>query len=1250
MRKAALLRVLGLAVVLSFASSAAAQVPTGSIAGTVLDPAGLAVSGADITLTNEGTGVVVFRGRTSDQGAYLIPALPFGTYRLEVKMSGFKTSAVSGIKVDAAAQTSVAPVQLELGDVGETITVEAGIAGVQTTHAQITDTVEKRQIESLPLLNRNPLALLGLQAGVNQNARTTTVISGQRTSFSNLTLDGVNIQDNFIRSNALDFSPNLPLLSQVAEFTIGQATAGSESGLGATQVSLVTPAGTNEWHGETFWYHRNNIMRANTWFNNARGIARPKLIQNQLGGNLGGPVWKDKVFVYGYYEAFRLRQQSSQNHTVLTQTARQGLFTFVPTCTTNCPPGVTPGQPQTFNVLAARTDRTLNPNNIVGPFVIDPYVAGLLSQVPTDINNFDVGDSTAALLRNTAGLAFNKRNDRTRDNYGFRGDWIISQNHSVYSTWAWNRDIVDRPDLDGSFTTSPVVKNDDAKKLLSGTWRWTIGPALTNEFRGGFNLAPATFINSTQFASGEPLFGGFNFTNPVVTFRNQGRDTNTYNLSDNLGWAKGNQFMRFGWQSQWVRTTPFNDAGINPTYNIGLSTANPNALAAGHFTSLGGISSADLTRVNALFASLTGQITTASQTFNPTSPTSGFVPGATSKRRLALDTHSIYFTNNWRMHRKFTFNYGLRWDYYAPLDNLDGLFLAPIVPPGSDIITTIRGNPTLDAVGGPTGRRLWNRDLNNFAPSIGFAWDPWGDGKSAVRAGYSVHFVNDEGIRAADNALLTNPGLQTTRQLTLLNTTISAGLPVIATPTFQVPRTLQDNFNLSGIPTNLGAVNPNLRTAYVQDWTLSLQREVGWNTLVELRYVGNKGTKLTRSIDYNQVIIFQNGFFDDFMRARANGFLALSTPANAPGCGTGSAACGVFNPNYNPNLPGSQPLTIFPLLPGGGFLNDTATVRPRIQQGQVGDLAAVYHSNNLFGPIQFAPNILALPTNVLGNVSNSTYHAGIVEVRRRFSRGLSLQANYTFSKGLSDFSGEGQTNFQTFLDNANPRLDKSRVTYDITHAFKANFVYELPFGRGQMWAPGNAVLNKVVSGWNVSSIFTWQSGNPFSIISGRGTLNRQARCGVDYNMCTAESNLTVDEIRNLLGIRKQPGRVYYINPSVINPSGSLAGTAVGEEQLVCNYSSFSGQAFCNQTPGKARGNTPLLGFNGPTLFAWDFGLIKRTPITEGVNFEYRAEFFNILNHPVFFVGDQNINSTTFGQSTSVAVGSRVIQMTVRVIF
>jgi len=284
-----------------------AQVPTGTIAGTVKDSQGFSIPGATVLLTNEGTARTQ-AATTSSRGAFQFTHINFGVYKVEVSKAGFKISVVDKIKLDASTEYSVPPITLEIGAVTDTVTIEADANLVRTAGAELTDTVERTQIEELPILDRNPMNLLELQAGVSQNRHASgvfvTVINGQRQSFSNFTLDGINIQDNYVRSASLDYTPNNLLMSQVEEFTTTTQNAGPQAGVGSSQVSVVTPSGNNNWHGEGFWYYRTTALAANDWFNDANGIGKPNLLQNQAGGMLAGGLSRISCSFTGHMNSF----------------------------------------------------------------------------------------------------------------------------------------------------------------------------------------------------------------------------------------------------------------------------------------------------------------------------------------------------------------------------------------------------------------------------------------------------------------------------------------------------------------------------------------------------------------------------------------------------------------------------------------------------------------------------------------------------------------------------------------------------------------------------------------------------------------------------------------------------------------------------------------------------------------------------------------------------------------------------------
>jgi Carboxypeptidase regulatory-like domain len=1224
-----------------------AQVPTGTIEGTVKDSQGLSVSGATVTLTNEGTARTQ-TDKTSSRGAFQFSYLTVGVFRVEVSKTGFKIFVVNGIKLDTSTEYSVPPITLEVGALTDTVTIEADANVVRTAGAEITDTVERKQIEELPILDRNPMSLLSLQAGVSQNRHASglfvTVIDGQRQSFSNVTLDGINIQDNYVRSASLDYTPNYLVMSQVGEFTTTTQNAGSQAGLGSSQVSVVTPSGTNNWHGEGFWYYRSGALAANDWFNDANGIEKPNLLQNQGGGQIGGPVHKDKLFVYGAYELFRRRQQIPTNTTVLTSASRTGVFQWRADCATSCPSGVTNGSLQSLNLLTLKG------------LSMDPFIGGLLARVPTAINNPSIGDGL-----NTGGYSFNQRDNETRDNTSMRLDWYPAAHHSFSGTYAWNRDVLDRPGsglgLTNTYDAVPPSYNNDKENFLSDAWRWTPSPNFTNEVRFGFDLAPINFLTNQKF--GSFTVSNTLFNNPDQNFFSQGRKSHTWSWQDNASWSHGNHTLNFGIQVQRVTVFAQNYANTLPNLNLDYTlSTNSNLVSSGDFSSQGGITSADLATAKQLLSTLAGLVGSETQTFNVTSRTSGYIPGASDAQNFRYNNWSLYSGDSWKLRRNLTLTYGLRWEYNSPFDERDGLLQFPIVPAGQTIQQTLLSDASLNYFGGNSGRPVYRKDLNNFAPNIGVAWDPFGDGKTSIRAGYSINYVNDELIGAPYNASLSNPGVSVQTGPSYLPSTTIGNPQRIPIPTMS--NTFSGNWaNLYSYNTGISygyAVDPNLRTPYVQQWNLSIQREIGWNSSVTVSYVGNKGTKLYRAIDLNQVTIKNNGFLSAFNLARQNGFTSL-------------AANGVFNPCYTPtgsDCSNRNPNVAYFADNFFGGLLDTpgyaGLISQYMQQGAVGNLADLYHSiaydaAYFSAPVSLAPNQYLRAADLLGNYSSSSYNAGSVEIRRRFRQGLNFQGSYTFSKVFTDYSADtnvGVERFFPYLDNAQPGLERSRANFDLSHAFKANFLYELPVGRGHHWAPSNGVVNKLVSSWIMSSIFTWQSGAPFSIFSGEGTLNRSARSLLTNTAYTAS---TPQQIASQLGTYQSNGEVLLINPKYIGPDGRGAPS----DSVTCTPLVSGG--FCNPQPGSV-GSLPRNAFNGPVFFNWDLGILKGIPITESKNLEFRVEMFNAPNHPTFAVGNSNflvanpgasssdmyINDPNFGVATSTASTPRVIQMGMRFVF
>ncbi|MGH9819627.1 MAG: carboxypeptidase-like regulatory domain-containing protein, partial [Pyrinomonadaceae bacterium] len=549
---------------------------------------------------------------SNSDGGFTVPLLDVGKYTVKVSSKGFKSTTTT-VTIQIAQEYSLS-VQLSVGDVSENVTVTGGADIVNSTNGELSSTLTNRQITELPLATRNPLALILTQAGSASNPSQNTSIDGGRTSSTNITRDGVNIQDNFIRSNATDFSPGRPSVDNVEEFTL-TAQSAVDAGFGSAQVNFVTPRGGNQFHGAGWEYNRNSAVGANSWFANAGGnylatdkavvngfrqageeiSPRPFRNRNQYGVKVSGPIIKDKLFFFAYGEKLNDIVTASRVQTVLTASARTGIFQYVDaggiTRSVNIfTPGAFTANPATGNAAPTSINSLVN----------STYLTGM-----RDGNSFEAGDGL-----NTTGVRFFQNANQTRDSLTSRLDYDLNSKNNINGVIDYNFEHNLRNDID-LFNPVPDVTQPARNVLYSGGWRYSPTANISNEFRIGriyskpdffrTDAAKSEYYQPILISSPEPQNGG--------VFRNQGRAVKTVNAQDTVSWLVGNHSLRFGVQFQRVAISAYNDAGNLPAYNFGFSANGP-IFSAATLGAAGGapLSSSQQTSAKNLYALLGGLI------------------------------------------------------------------------------------------------------------------------------------------------------------------------------------------------------------------------------------------------------------------------------------------------------------------------------------------------------------------------------------------------------------------------------------------------------------------------------------------------------------------------------------------------------------------------------------------------------------------------------------------------------------------
>jgi hypothetical protein len=1243
--------------------SAFAQRPTGEIRGSVLDPTEAGIPKATLSAKDLATNLV-YNTTSGADGSYVIPNLVPGTYDITVTADGFQKAVISKVVVETG-RTLDLPVRLVVGSTTQVVEVSGTAVALETSSNQIAATIRNDGIKDLPLNGRDTLQFASLTAGYAAGT-----FNGLFQAALNISLDGTNVNDTRNKSGTgYGFSSQVPLrLDAIEEVSV--STSGLEASNaagGAMTIQFMTRRGTTEYHGSVYEEWRNDFLNANTFFNNMQGIRKDKVRLNDFGGNFGGPLkipfvpyFNNKLFFFVNYELSPVPGSANRSVNVMTPEAQSGIYRYMGT----------DGQLHTVNVLQIAAANGY-------PSAIDPTVANTMKVINSTLdkgtllpiaNNFYQQSLTWKIQTNRLTTYPTARLDyQITDKVAWHGSWNLGHNHvdPTGSTY---------PGLPGQAGESKYTNYS-----LSNAVDTTFSPTLFNSAKfgiqssvSGSNIGNSVYQWSSQgdkrVTFGSPIPTPFipNST-PLI------RTNPAYTFSDELSWVKGKHTLKFGGSgiyTHFYENDYYSFSGVL-NYTLGIDATDPinSIFTAANFPYM---SASQLPGTPAqLYATLTGRVRSIQGYENINEKTRQYEKFAPLVYRESYRSWGAFIQDSFRIRPSLTLNYGFRWEFTGVMTNTNNTFMSPKlediwapskVPfqPGVFDATRI---PAIDQ-----RSVTYAPDRVNPAPNFGFAWNPrkvggflgrlLGDSKTVVRGSYGITYF-DEGLNV-DYWVNTNAG--NWRSVSAMpgsefapgSLTLQSPDPtfLVAPPKFTPPfAETQFAFQNYNIGTTAGKSNgegklPTMRNPYVQSWNFGIQREIAPNLSVEARYVGNKTTHKWRLYGVQEINVFENGFLQEFVKAQKN--LAINQAAGV-------------NSFQNRGLAGQVPLPIFeamfgargsqPALSAGSSWTSTTFIN-RLTLGNIGALAnSLFGGNtptyycrlvgNNFGPcadrgynapgpypINFwVPNPYTAESTITNDNSWANYHALQIDVRRRTSGGLTLTGSYTWSKSLSDLSGTNQTlnNYHRTLRDFS--LDKQPVSTDRRHSFRLYGTYDLPFGRGRHFSINNGVLDRILGGWTIGGISTLVSGGPSMLTSGEYTFNYYAWGTPDAGVIL--NGMSLSDLRDKL--LTSPRRV---------ASGAALNLA-DPSLLAADGRANSQYLALPTTPGQFG---QFLYIYGPWYFSFDSSINKQIPITERVRFQIQAEVLNTLNHAEFGLGTLNINSTSFGQTSSSMTSPRNVQL------
>jgi hypothetical protein len=1015
-------------VLLSLSVMAVGQAGTGSIAGVVTDPSGAVVQGAEVTAANSATGATRTVA-TSDSGNYNVTSLVPGIYTVSVEKSGFPKLVFNNVQVSTSLSVPLSA-QFKLGTATESVNVTTDtLAPIETEDSQVSNLVDSARMKALPLITRNPYELVLLSPGTAQanSSLGGFNVNGERERNNNFLLDGVDNNDTSvpgIPGGALAANPE-----STEEFRVITNNFNAEYGrdTGAI-IDVVTKSGTNQFHGNAYWFGRyDKIGGARDWFNPGSSGQRDPYVRNQFGYSIGGPIWKNKTFFFFNQEFQRFRTARTTPAVVPTQAFKDGLFTFS---------GLDDNQQpitRTLDLRQGSTDnQTITANyelfNGAGATDIppDPTMQNLFALYPNP--TFETGDGFSGL--------FFFPNSSQQNSYQATGkiDHHFTNTEAFSFRYGYN-DFKDPnpfnsavlPGNVGAISSKSIAQGGAAN--LNSSFR----PNLINSFTFGWNHIFAGFgcgglnvLDSAfpvdQFGNGTDFtvspFGSLGCGGPGALLSDgQARKTGTVSFSDNLTWVKGAHTLKFGGDFRYV-----DESGDNNFNSRRQSDTRIGTLTGGTFDSASiGVSDPALNDAIASFygfvvTDLQAQFFDKAGTRNPT-----------DNKDFRQREGSFYVQDSWKVRPNLTLNLGVRYQLngvpYELHNNLANLLTDPRTFPV--VFTT---------VGPGTGHQLFNDDYSNFEPRVGFSWDPWRDGKTAIRGSFGI--FHDRVFGNLFGNARGNPPFEQDYSAFALDTIGNAfdtGAFPIAVPQQMPNASVPDGALLAPV-----IFDSHFRNPVTNSWFFGIQRELPGNVVLDVSYVGNSSHHVFRVFDANPP--------DPTRVAELVAF--CSDPENAFGC--------------TPNQVSS--LNLYSgadqgILPFNGVAHNAI--------GRNTFSAALNKSDG-----------------------NANYNAFQTKVTKRFTHGFQMQGSYTWAHSIDDandpiVAATGQVSF--VRDPLLPALDRGNSDHDIRHVGVINSVWELPLGLGRTyWNQG--FMGRVLEGFQMTGILTMQTGRPFDVLGTRDSL------------------------------------------------------------------------------------------------------------------------------------------------------------------